>query len=173
MAKGSLFDSSVSLEDIRVLLLSRSKKEVIQGVEKLMARQTRGEDVSSLFHNVLQLVVLPDLEIKRLIYLFVSFYSEAHPNDAIMVVSTLQKEMDSQNQLVRAMALRALTNLRVKNISQVVLIHLKKAIRDPSPYVRKTAAHSVTKLFRIDPDLETELIPLLTTLLTDSVATVI
>jgi AP-3 complex subunit beta len=36
-------------------------------------------------------------------------------------------------------------------INQLVLLAIKKAASDPSPYVRKTAAYAIPKLYRMDP----------------------
>jgi vesicle coat complex subunit len=44
---------------------------------------------------------------------------------------------------------------------------LQKCATDNSPYVRKTAAHSVGKIFQIDPDAKGELVEVIERLLGD------
>lgn len=51
------------------------------------------------------------------------------------------------NQLIRAGALRVLSSIRVKMISPIVMLAIKDASSDMSPYVRKTAAHAIPKLY--------------------------
>jgi AP-3 complex subunit beta len=50
------------------------------------------------------------------------------------------------NQLIRASALRVLSSIRVPIISGIMMLGIKEAVTDMSPYVRKTAANAITKL---------------------------
>lgn len=48
---------------------------------------------------------------------------------------------------MRAMALRVLSGIRVPMIGNIVSLGIKKCAGDPSPYVRKTAALAIPKLY--------------------------
>ena len=52
------------------------------------------------------------------------------------------------NQFIRASALRVLSSIRVPIIVPIMMLAIKEASADMSPYVRKTAAHAIQKLYR-------------------------
>lgn len=52
------------------------------------------------------------------------------------------------NQLIRASALRVLSSIRVPMIVPIVMLAIRDSSCDMSPYVRKTAAHAIPKLYR-------------------------
>lgn len=60
------------------------------------------------------------------------------------------KNLQDPNQLIRASALRVLSSIRVTIIVPIMMLAIKEAASDMSPYVRKTAAHAIPKLYRYD-----------------------
>ena len=50
--------------------------------------------------------------------------------------------------MIRASALRVLSSIRVPMIVPIMMLAIKEAVMDMSPYVRKTAAHAIPKLYR-------------------------
>ena len=52
---------------------------------------------------------------------------------------------------MRALAIRTMGCIRVEEITQYMCDPLRKCLRDEDPYVRKTAAISVAKLYDISP----------------------
>ena len=52
------------------------------------------------------------------------------------------------NQLIRANALRVLSSIRVPVIVPIMMLAINDSVVDMSPYVRKTAAHAIPKLYR-------------------------
>ena len=60
---------------------------------------------------------------------------------------TLTLFLQDPNQLIRASALRVLSSIRVTVIVPIMMLALKEAVSDMSPYVRKTAANAIPKLF--------------------------
>lgn len=54
------------------------------------------------------------------------------------------------NPLVRAWSLRAISGIRVRVVLPIVVMAVSKAARDPSPYVRRCAAHAVPKVFSLE-----------------------
>jgi AP-2 complex subunit beta-1 len=77
--------------------------------------------------------------------------------------------------LVRALALRTISYIHVKEFVTGTIIPLKKLLRDNDPYVRKTAAFTVAKLYDHDQHLveNTDLIPELNRMLRDENPTVV
>lgn len=77
------------------------------------------------------------------------------------------------NQLIRASALRVLSSIRVPVIVPIMMLGIKDSVADMSPYVRKTAAHAIPKLFSLDPDQKDELIGVIEKLLSDKTTVII
>lgn len=50
--------------------------------------------------------------------------------------------------LLLASALRVMSSIRVKIIVQLIMLAIQKCVKDVSPYVRKTAAHAISKVYR-------------------------
>lgn len=55
--------------------------------------------------------------------------------------------MDKSNPFLRALAVRTMGCIRIKDITEYLCDPLKKALKDEDPYVRKTGALCVPKLY--------------------------
>lgn len=119
------------------------------------------------FSSVVKNVASPNLEIKKLVYIYLIHHAEQEPDLALLSINTIQKSLSDTNPQVRAMALKTMSNIRVPVISQIVSLAIKKGVADMSPYVRKAAALAIPKCYRLDPSLSPQLIELLSTLLGD------
>uniref|UniRef100_A0A672K165 Adaptor related protein complex 3 subunit beta 1 n=1 Tax=Sinocyclocheilus grahami TaxID=75366 RepID=A0A672K165_SINGR len=84
-----------------------------------------------------------------------------------VVKNVASKNIEDPNQLIRASALRVLSSIRVPIIVPIMMLAIKEAATDLSPYVRKTAAHAIQKLFSLDPDQKEHLIEVIEKLLKD------
>jgi AP-3 complex subunit beta len=82
-------------------------------------------------------------------------------------INTFLRDLNDSNQLIRGMALRVLTSIRVREVVQVQLTSLKKCAADSSAYVRKTSAHACGKIFQTDPDAKEEVCEAISLLLGD------
>lgn len=109
---------------------------------------SKGRDVSEFFPDVVKNVVSQNIEVRKLVYIFLLRYAEQEPDLALLSINSFQKDLSDKNQIIRAMALRVMSGIRVPVISPIVLLGIKKCITDPSPYVRKTAAHAIPKCYR-------------------------
>ena len=61
--------------------------------------------------------------------------------------------MDDVNPLVRALALRTMSYVHVRDFIEAMVKPLRALLKDPDPYVRKTAAFCVAKLYDHDRHL--------------------
>ena len=109
---------------------------------------SKGKDVSNLFPEVVKNVVCPNVEVKKLVYMYLIHYAEFQQDAALLAINTFQKDLDNPNQLIRAQALRVMSSIRLKVIVQIIQLAIKKCVTDSSPYVRKMAAHAITKVYR-------------------------
>lgn len=137
---------------------------------------TRGKDVSMLFPDVAKNMETSNLELKKLVYLYIINYAKIMPDLAIMAINSFRKDArDKTNPFLRALAIRTMGCIRVKQITEYLLDPLKESIKDEDSYVRKTAAICIAKLYDVSPELieEQGLLKLLESLLNDGNAMVV
>merc|ERR1719397_1921467 len=84
-----------------------------------------------------------------LVYLYIHNYAASQPDVAIMAVNSFIKDASHVNPLLRALAIRTMGYCRVDRITEYLITPLAKALDDSDPYVRKTAALTVVKLYDI------------------------
>jgi AP-3 complex subunit beta len=116
------------------------------------------------------------VEVKKLVYMYLVHYADANATCrelALLAINSFQRDLSDPNQLIRALALRVLCTIRVREIVQIQLMSVKKCASDNSPYVRKTAAHSVGKIYQIDHDAKDELVEVVERLLGDKTTPVL
>ncbi|KPM45378.1 AP-3 complex subunit beta-2 [Neonectria ditissima] len=152
---------------MRKLLDSRNDRDVLEGLRRVMAMMYRNHKTLPLFSNVVKNVASPNLEIKKLVYIYLIHHAEQEPDLALLSINTIQKSLSDTNPQVRALALKTMSGIRVPVISQIVSLAIKKGVADMSPYVRKAAALAIPKCHRLDPTQAPQLIEYLTTLLGD------
>lgn len=151
LSDAQYFESSmVRVEDIRRQLDSRSTKEKLDAMKRVVALISLGKDASTFFPDVVKNVVAPSLDVKKLVYLYLVHYAEEKQDLALLAINTFQKDLSDHNQHIRALSLRVLSSIRVKVILQVVILAINKAAKDSSSYVRKAAAHAIGKVCALD-----------------------
>lgn len=193
----------------------------------MIAAMTVGKDVGSLFPEVVKAIQTDNLELKKLVYLYVINYARTQPNATLLAVNTFQRDAQDDNPLIRALAVRTMGCIRVDKITEYLCDPLQKTLKvnlllrtlmsicfcepflcrnvwmccfalcmcaglsqircspsssalvcfeqDDDPYVRKTAAICVAKLYDINPELVEErgFLDMLRDLLKDSNSMVI
>eukprot|EP01097_Dermamoeba_algensis_P002785 TRINITY_DN2103_c0_g1_i1.p1 TRINITY_DN2103_c0_g1~~TRINITY_DN2103_c0_g1_i1.p1 ORF type:complete len:605 (-),score=136.57 TRINITY_DN2103_c0_g1_i1:1018-2832(-) len=144
------------LTEIKEDLNSSDDKRKKESLKKIIADMTVGKDVSMLFSDVVKCVNTSNIELKKLVYLYLLNYAKTQPELAILAVNTFVIDSQSFNPLARALAIRTMGCIRVNSISEYLCEPLRKALKDADPYVRKTASICVAKLHDINPDLVVE-----------------
>ncbi|PVU91215.1 hypothetical protein BB561_004509 [Smittium simulii] len=150
-------NSEIRLENVTNELSSNFTKEKLIGLKRLIILIGRGFDASLYFPDVVKNISLNNIEVKKLVYIYLLEYAESNPDLALLSINSFQKDLNNPNQHIRAMALRVLSGIRIKEISSIIAISIKKGIADPSPLVRKYAALAAIKLYRNDPETSEEL----------------
>ncbi|KXS14332.1 Adaptor protein complex beta subunit [Gonapodya prolifera JEL478] len=152
---GKFFTASKKGEnfELKAELNSEYKDKRKDAVKRVIANMTVGKDVSSLFADVVKNMQTEDLELKKLVYLYLINYAKSQPELVILAVNTFVKDTDDINPLIRALAIRTMGCLRVDKIVDYLCEPLRKTLRDDNPYVRKTAAICVAKLYDLNPTL--------------------
>ncbi|ERT02525.1 hypothetical protein HMPREF1624_00824 [Sporothrix schenckii ATCC 58251] len=152
---------------IKKLLDSRADRDVLDGLRRVTTMAYRGQKTLPFFSSVVKNVASPNLEIKKLVYIYVVHHAEQEPDMALLSINTIQKSLSDANPQVRALALRTMSGIRVPVISQIVSLAIKKGAADMSPYVRRAAALAIPKCYRLDPSQLPSLLEYLGTLLGD------
>eukprot|EP01027_Heterolobosea_sp_BB2_P027382 GEZU01042735.1.p1 GENE.GEZU01042735.1~~GEZU01042735.1.p1 ORF type:complete len:934 (-),score=381.24 GEZU01042735.1:29-2830(-) len=127
-----------------------------EALKKVIAAMTVGKDVSVLFPDVVKCVSTNNIEMKKLVYLYIMNYAKNQQDLAILAVNTFIRDSQHSNPLVRALAVRTMGCIRVDRITEYLAEPLRKALKDEDPYVRKTAAVAVAKLYDLSADLVIE-----------------
>jgi len=114
---------------------------------------TVGKDVSPLFQSVIKCLEFPDIELKKLVYLYIINYSRHKPDDAIMVINLFRKDIFKGSALIKGLATRTMGCLRISKLNEYLSEPLIQALKDIDPYVRKTAVMCVPKVYEISADI--------------------
>ncbi|KAI9723601.1 MAG: hypothetical protein M1812_000901 [Candelaria pacifica] len=139
--------------ELRAGLVSQYAYERKEAIQKTIMSMTLGKDVSALFPDVLKNIATADLDQKKLVYLYLMNYAKSHPDLCILAVNTFVQDSEDPNPLVRALAIRTMGCIRVDKMVDYMEEPLRKTLHDESPYVRKTAAICVAKLFDLNPTM--------------------
>jgi len=148
----------------------------LQALRQIIAAMTVGKDVSMLFMAVLKNMETQNMELKKLVYLYVMNYARTHPDKAIMGINTFRKDSrERANPLLRALAIRTMGCIKIEQIVEYLIDPLKEALRDEDPYVRKTAVLCAAKMHEINPAIieQQGFLKVLENLLTDGNAMVV
>lgn len=106
-------------------------------------------------------------------YVYLVRYAEEQQDLALLSISTFQRALKDPNQLIRASALRVLSSIRVSMIVPIVMLAIRDGASDMSPYVRKTVAHAIPKLYSLDEEQKDDLIEVIEKLLSDRTTLVV
>ncbi|ODA77695.1 hypothetical protein RJ55_06297 [Drechmeria coniospora] len=167
--------------ELRIELNSGGKKDKNHAMKKvalkrIVANMTMSNnDMVALFPDIIACMHLPSLEIKKMCFLYLVNYARARPDIAAQAIPILERDMDDANPLMRALALRTMSYIHVKEFVQATVPIVKHMLKDGDPYVRKTAAFCVAKLYDHDRQMveRSDLIDRLNSLLRDDNPTVV
>jgi vesicle coat complex subunit len=97
------------------------------------------------------------------------------PDIAVKALPTLEADMKDSNPLVRALALRTMSYIYVRDFVEATVPHVRNLLKDNDPYVRKTATFCIAKLYDHDKDMveRSDLIERLNHMLRDDNPTVV
>ncbi|XP_001355393.3 AP-3 complex subunit beta-2 [Drosophila pseudoobscura] len=160
-------------DDLKQMLDSNKDGLKLEAMKRIIGMIARGRDASDLFPAVVKNVVSKNIEVKKLVYVYLVRYAEEQQDLALLSISTFQRALKDPNQLIRASALRVLSSIRVSMIVPIVMLAIRDSAADLSPYVRKTAAHAIPKLYSLDADQKDELVMVIEKLLSDRTTLVV
>ncbi|KAM9518230.1 AP-3 complex subunit beta-1 isoform 2-T2 [Salvelinus alpinus] len=154
-------------DDLKEMLESNKESLKLEAMKRVVGLIAKGKNASELFPAVVKNVASKNIELKKLVYVYLVRYAEEQQDLALLSISTFQRALKDPNQLIRASALRVLSSIRVPIIVPIMMLAIKEAASDMSPYVRKTSAHAIQKLYSLDQDQKELLIEVIEKLLKD------
>ena len=87
-----------------------------------------------MFSDVLKCMESPNLELKKLVYLYIINYSKSQPDLAILAVNTFRKDArERANPLIRGLAVRTMGCIGVEEILDYLCDPLRDALNVRTP----------------------------------------
>ena len=183
MGDAQYWEESISPATIRSSLSSadpsnpNSTPTLLRGMKWLLACISKGRNVSDFYPHVVKLVGAPSLEVRKMVYMYLVQYAD-HDNVtrelSLLSINSFQRGLADSEQLIRALALRVLSSIRVSDVLQIQILGVQKCAKDKSPYVRKCAANALAKLSpRCDDAQRQMLLEIMTNLLDDDTSTMV
>ncbi|XP_061759068.1 AP-4 complex subunit beta-1 isoform X2 [Nerophis ophidion] len=123
---------------------------------KVIKLMSQGVDVSNLFSEMVKACATVDVVQKKLVYVFLCSYAALNPELSLLVINTLRKDCQDPNPMVRSLALRNMTNLRLPGLVEYVEQPLSAGLRDRAACVRRVAVLGWAKLHNLQPNSETD-----------------
>lgn len=128
-------------------------------ITKLLFLLVKGDKFSSaeiteVFFGVTKLFQSHDVNLRRMMYLFIKEVAETcNPDDVIIVTSSLTKDMNTGEDLYRANSMRVLAKIIDASMLNAIERYLKQAIVDRNAFVASSALMAGLQLFRTCPDV--------------------
>ncbi|KAM8830339.1 AP-4 complex subunit beta-1 isoform 1-T1 [Synchiropus picturatus] len=123
-------------------------------VHKVVRMMSQGLDVSGLFSEMVKACATVDVVQKKLVYVFLCSYATLNPELSLLVINTLRKDCQDANPMIRSLALRNMTNLRLPSLVEYVQQPLTAGLKDRAACVRRVAVLGWAKLYKLQPDSE-------------------
>mmetsp|Transcript_35278 Transcript_35278/g.85545 ORF Transcript_35278/g.85545 Transcript_35278/m.85545 type:complete len:1320 (+) Transcript_35278:50-4009(+) len=120
-----------------------------RGMKWLLASISKGRDVSDFYPHVVKLVGATSLEVRKMVFMYLVQYADHDATTrelSLLSINSFQRGLADHEQLIRGLALRVLSSIRIQDILQIQILGVQKCAKDSSPYVRKCAANALSKL---------------------------
>ena len=149
MSDGKFFQKT-KLHELKAELTDKQSdpknSRKISVLKKVLASMSVGQDMSLLFNEVINCLSFNNLEMKRLVYMYLQHYAKQKPDLSIMVMNSLTKDIQDINPLVQVMALKTIPFIANEKTTNSFSDVLRKVLQDRNPYVKKSAVMCVAKI---------------------------
>jgi coatomer protein complex subunit gamma len=128
-------------------------------ITKLLFLLVKGDtftstEISDVFFGVTKLFQSDDVNLRRMMYLFIKEIAETcDPDDVIIVTSSLTKDMNTGEDLFRANSMRVLAKIIDSTMLGAIERYVKQAIIDKNAFVASAALTSGLRLFETSPEI--------------------
>lgn len=127
----------------------KNHKNKRTALKQIVANMTMSNnEMTALFPDIIACMGIYDLQIKKMCFLYLLTYARAKPKIAVEALPVLAKDLEDSSPLIRALALRTMASIPVRDFYDAAVKATDELLdEDEDPYVRKTAAYSVAKLW--------------------------
>lgn len=156
-------EKATVLQECRVFhdaaVVTQNPRKCCLLITKLLFLLVKGDSFSSaeiteVFFGVTKLFQSFDVNLRRMMYLFIKEVAETcNPDDVIIVTSSLTKDMNTGEDLYRANAMRVLARIIDATMLGAIERYLKQAIVDRNAFVASSALMAGTRLFTTCPEI--------------------
>lgn len=156
-------EKATVLQECRVFhdatVVTQNPRRCCSLITKLLFLLVKGEsftssEVTEVFFGVTKLFQSDDVNLRRMMYLFIKEVAETcNPDDVIIVTSSLTKEMNTGEDLYRANSMRVLAKIIDAAMLGAIERYLKQAIVDKNAFVASSALMSGLRLFETCPEV--------------------
>lgn len=146
-----MYSSAEELGSDLVNAKSFSKKMAV--MKRIIANATMGNDMSALCTSVAECMSIQDIKMKKMVYLFLSNYGMKKKEQLTAYIDLFRQDARSQDAMTRASALRTMSSLLTDEMAHALIDPIRNSLYDKKPYVRKTAAMCVARVYAYDPPL--------------------
>lgn len=122
-------------------------------MKRIIANATMGNDMSPLFEHVAECMEIPDLELKKLVYLYLTNYGLIKRGLLSSCIPRFLADAANVDPQIRTLALKTMASLLTPEMASALLDPLRTSLFHKAPAIRMTAALCVAKLFRYDAAL--------------------
>ena len=123
----------------------------LNAMRQIVSYMSRGYDTSFLFSAVVKLVVAKNIELRKLVYVYLEQNCSVNPDIALLSVSTFQRGLLDRSPAIRANSLKILTSLCL-GVSVIIPVVMQSIVdvsqKENNAYVKKIAATGLLKLTR-------------------------
>lgn len=156
-------EKATVLQECRIFhdasVVTQNPRKCCQMITKLLFLLVKGDSFSSaevteVFFGVTKLFQSTDVNLRRMMYLFIKEVAETcNPDDVIIVTSSLTKDMNTGVDLYRANSMRVLAKIIDATMLGAIERYLKQAIVDRNAFVASSALMAGLRLFLTCPEV--------------------
>ncbi|CAI8499712.1 unnamed protein product [Hanseniaspora opuntiae] len=154
-------NDKVGIDELKDFLSSKYPQTRKDAVRRVVEQMNLGKDMSSLFPDIVKNMGInnDDIELKKLIYLFIINYSLEKPEFMILVINSFLQDTLSDNPLIKCMALKTMCMLPIEMVLEYLEQPITDGLMSDNAYVRKTSVICLLKIYNYDLDLFEKLLP--------------
>lgn len=157
LEKATVLQESRIFHDANVV--TQNPRRCCQMISKLLFLLVKGEtftstEITEVFFGVTKLFQSHDVNLRRMMYLFIKEVAETcEADDVIIVTSSLTKDMNTGVDLYRANSVRVLAKIIDATMLGAIERYVKQAIVDRNAFVASSSLMAGLKLFQSCPDI--------------------
>ncbi|CAM9268477.1 unnamed protein product [Ectocarpus fasciculatus] len=156
-------DKAAVLQECKVFhdqsIVTQNPRRCCLLITKLLFLLVKGDtftsaEITEVFFGVTKLFQSPDVNLRRMMYLFIKEIAETcDPDDVIIVTQSLTKDMNTGEDLYRANSMRVLAKIIDASMLGAIERYLKQAIVDRNAFVASSSLMAGSRLFKTCPDV--------------------